>query len=1027
MRIRNQSSRLIALVTLGLLAISPAAAIAANDDLEEASADVYEHSSEEEQYALDAASSSPGATFFNESAGCAESRGAMTPATTTNSTPSRSIPSGHQVRGPWGDFFGRDYGDAAESMVPWTVPMSGGKVVLVHERAYPAFELVSQNLAVSLAEGKYYSARISASWVWRRIGGSYRMSTHSFGTSIDINWDTNPSRSDNTLITDMPNWYVDAWRDAGFCWGGDWLNIKDPMHFSWKGPAATPGYGNLAKPYAPNTNKAAFTDEAFSGWTGFSNADGGEFAIADYNGDGAPDLVRVRDYGADALQVSFARSSMNFRRCSISSFAAYGAGDADEVIVADYDGDSRPDLWAIDTGGSKVKIDAYTFASAFREKQSVTTGATPQSGAIYMAGDYNRDGEVDLYIVHPGSSTRVEVWSGSSDFGTRLVNGTSSFDSSGAWQFSIGDDDVDGKDDVVAIDDNGPVRLRTLLATDGFAATPVSSSTGATASLGDHFAMGDLDGDGRPDLWRIDTVGRTTVWRGGDSTLPTAYWYQTPGWSCGGLSPADPFDFNGDSFDDMALGAPGEDIDAIADAGAVNVIYGSKDGPQVDGDDLFYQDLSTIEGLSEAGDRFGDGLASGDFNGDGHAELVIAAPKDDVGTVVNGGLINVIMGADDGLVGEGGQLWHRDSPGVQGAAGRGDRFGAAVAAGDFDDDGFVDLAVGVPGDKVNGEDGAGSVSVLYGTKQGLSGSDDQIWSQDSAGIVGIAGAGDGFGAALAVGDFNRDGHDDLAIGAPGDIVGGAEGAGQIHILYGSDTGLTATGNDRLHQGTSGVPGKPQAGDKFGAALAVGDFDGDGYDDIAVGVPGESSKEKSSIGKVNVLFGGPAGVTSAGSELWSQASKGVGSRPQARDRFGAALASADFDDDGFDDLAVGVPGENLAGFANTGAVNLLYGKANGLSPRAGNAVGQGRNGLVGTPEAGDRFGASMRALDVNGNGRWDLVVGMPGEDLAASDAGAAILILGSNSGLNLDNSSVWHQDTAGIEGTVESGDGFGELQ
>mgnify|MGYP001822888759 FL=1 len=132
------------------------------------------------------------APFFNESAGCFEPDGVGTPFSTTNSSANRSLPPGHQVRGPWGDFFGRDYGDVSGSMVSWTVPMSGGQTRSVHVRALPAFQQVTANLAAEQARGNYDEARGIGTFVWRRIGGSYRMSTHSFGSTIDINADTNP-------------------------------------------------------------------------------------------------------------------------------------------------------------------------------------------------------------------------------------------------------------------------------------------------------------------------------------------------------------------------------------------------------------------------------------------------------------------------------------------------------------------------------------------------------------------------------------------------------------------------------------------------------------------------------------------------------------------------------------------------------------------------------------------------------------------------------------------------------------------
>ena len=78
------------------------------------------------------------------------------------------------------------------------------------------------------------------------------LSFHAVGAAIDINSITNPYRGDNVLVTDMPEWFVKAWTDAGWCWGGDWQTIKDPMHFSWQGPLYTPGYPAAAPVHAPH-------------------------------------------------------------------------------------------------------------------------------------------------------------------------------------------------------------------------------------------------------------------------------------------------------------------------------------------------------------------------------------------------------------------------------------------------------------------------------------------------------------------------------------------------------------------------------------------------------------------------------------------------------------------------------------------------------------------------------------------------------------------------------------------------------
>jgi hypothetical protein len=87
------------------------------------------------------------------------------------------------------------------------------------------------------------------------------------------------------------------------------------------------------------------------------------------------------------------------------------------------------------------------------------------------------------------------------------------------------------------------------------------------------------------------------------------------------------------------------------------------------------------------------------------------------------------------------------------------------------------------------------------------------------------------------GDFNGDGFDDLAVGAPLENVSGINAAGAVSIIYGSRRGLSASGNQFWHENVSGVDGAAANDDRFGIALAAGDFNGDGFDDLAIGVPG----------------------------------------------------------------------------------------------------------------------------------------------------------------------------------------------
>jgi len=129
----------------------------------------------------------------------------------------------------------------------------------------------------------------------------------------------------------------------------------------------------------------------------------------------------------------------------------------------------------------------------------------------------------------------------------------------------------------------------------------------------------------------------------------------------------------------------------------------------------------------------------------------------------------------------------------------------------------------------------------------------QIWDQDKEGIRGGSEEGDQFGCALASGDFNGDNAADLAVGVPYEDVRTTSNAGLVNVLYGSHDGLSAVGNQFWNQGSPGIAGSPEAYDRFGRALAAGDFNGDGFDDLAIGVPGESigTTKKSGRGEHSV--------------------------------------------------------------------------------------------------------------------------------------------------------------------------------
>jgi hypothetical protein len=464
-------------------------------------------------------------------------------------------------------------------------------------------------------------------------------------------------------------------------------------------------------------------------------------------------------------------------------------------------------------------------------------------------------------------------------------------------------------------------------------------------------------------------------------------------------------DFDNDGTDDLAVGVPFEYIGAIQDAGAVNVLYGSAGGLTGPDGQQFTQDTPGVPGSADAQDNLAFGLASGDFDNDGFADLAIGVPGEDIGTINSAGAVIALYGSASGLTTAGAQLLTQ----AGGATEAGDAFGGRLAAGDFNRDGFADLAASLPGENVGSAGNAGAVSVLPGSAAGLTQAGGRLFTQ----VGGAAEADDGFGEALAAGDFDRDGFADLAAGASREDVGNSQDAGAVSVLYGSSGGLSATGGRLFIQ----VGGGEETQDRFGAAVAAGDFDRDGFADLAAGAPFEAVGTREFAGALSVLYGSSAGLTTAGGQLFTQ----VGGSVEAGDVFGAALAAADFDDDGFADLAAGAPGESLGTVPSAGVVSVLFGTSAGLTRVGGQLFSQ----VGGAPEVNDDFGATLAAADFDGDGFADLAAGAPFEAVGnVPDAGAVSALYGSGGGLSRVGGQLFTQDSPGVVGTAEALDNFG---
>jgi hypothetical protein len=375
-----------------------------------------------------------------------------------------------------------------------------------------------------------------------------------------------------------------------------------------------------------------------------------------------------------------------------------------------------------------------------------------------------------------------------------------------------------------------------------------------------------------------------------------------------------------------------------------------------------------------------------------------------------------------------------------------DRFGESLAAGDFNGDGFVDLAIGVPGESIGSVQGAGAVNVLFGSATGLRASasgttpEDQFWHQGKPGVEDVEEDNDNFGSSLASGDFNNDGKDDLAVGVFSESIGSIYGAGAVNLLYGSSGGLqTNSPVDQFwHQNSPNIDNSAEGSDAFGWAVEAGDFNNDGRDDLAIGVPLEHTGANSN-GVVHVIYGGPSGLqtTAPADQFWHQNSPNVEDAPEYKDLFGRSLAADDFNNDGKEDLAIGVPGESISGASlqGAGAVNVLYGSSSGLqtSSPADQFWHQNSPNVEDTPEAdkdsfSDLFAAALAAGDYNKDGFYDLAIGVPNEGIPEpnDNQGAVQILYGSSSGLQSTSPAdqIWHQNSPGVEDTAELGDQFG---
>ncbi|MEZ4411333.1 MAG: FG-GAP-like repeat-containing protein, partial [Polyangiales bacterium] len=306
-----------------------------------------------------------------------------------------------------------------------------------------------------------------------------------------------------------------------------------------------------------------------------------------------------------------------------------------------------------------------------------------------------------------------------------------------------------------------------------------------------------------------------------------------------------------------------------------------------------------------------------DFNGDGFGDTVFGAP------FASPPIVLQYPGARGGVGLLPPEAINAPDPSL--------RFGAALAAGDFNGDGRVDLAVGAP--TSTGSASRGAVYVFFAGPAGIGTGPDVTLDDPVGGVSAFA------EVVIAAGDLDADGYGDLAVGSSR-----ARNQGAVYVYRG-----TATGPSSTPSWTLSGPAMNLA--LFGGALAAGDLDADGDSDLVVGASGVSDF----TGRAYVYSGSPTGLPAVATLTLQRAEGG---------QFGAAVAvPGDLDGDGYADLAVGAPAVD----DGTGIVLAYRGGAMGVSVTT-DVLRRGE------APRGDFGGALVSAGDMNNDGRYDLLVG-----------------------------------------------------
>ncbi|MFD5199291.1 FG-GAP and VCBS repeat-containing protein [Streptomyces sp. NPDC058375] len=403
-----------------------------------------------------------------------------------------------------------------------------------------------------------------------------------------------------------------------------------------------------------------------------------------------------------------------------------------------------------------------------------------------------------------------------------------------------------------------------------------------------------------------------------------------------------------------------------------------------------------------------------DFNGDGYADMFASVPDGTVSGIKKAGYVAAYPGDAKGIDPARHQVIHQNTPEVPGSATANAGFGTATPA-DIDRDGYTDLLVSAgQGPRIilfGGVNGLGTRAVEFQGQGYALGDFDGDGRTDAAGIDRTEWAGkivldEKIGADGSVGstrtaltaddgvtdfegvqaaDINNDGKDDLLVRTG---CTDEPDCGGTSLYLSTGTGFTYTP-------IATAPGTYLTHD----SVTVGSINGDAYPDLVftrqpTGMDSDLDFP-SKGGAVAVVLGGPNGQNTSVKPKWiTQATAGVPGADEAGDAMGASAAVGDLDGDGYGEVVVGVPGEDVDTAKDAGGALIFKGRASGITGADTKVIGQSTANVPGVDEQGDAFGGEVHVVAAAKGVPATLTVSAPGEN---TNQGGVWLFKGSSTG------------------------------